>query len=144
MLRLTSLVTRTFLTLLPLLAALGCARDPVGEIRSLQDAGRYQESLEPLEKLLQERSGDAEVQYLYGIANVQTGRFSQAVWPLRKASENPEWAVRAGEALAKASLAAGDEETAIEAATHVLEKQSDDREMLKLRAEAQLRQNRFD
>ncbi|HXK22775.1 MAG TPA: tetratricopeptide repeat protein, partial [Myxococcota bacterium] len=46
--------------------------------------------------------------------------------------------------LAKASLAAGDEETAIEAATHVLEKQSDDREMLKLRAEAQLRQNRFD
>ena len=46
-----------------------------------------------------------ELQYLYGVANLRAGRLSLALWPLRKARENGEWAVRAGEALAAATLA---------------------------------------
>lgn len=136
-------LTGSIVVVLALIAVPGCARDPIAEIRAMHERGRFEASLEPLERLLETRRDDAEVQYLYGLANLQSGRFSLALWPLRRASENPEWAVRAGQALAEAALAARDEQTAIEAATRVLEKEPDDRDMLNVRAEAHLSSNRF-
>jgi len=109
----------------------------------MQEAGNYEASLKPLEKLLKTRPDDAELQYRYGLANLRTGRLSLALWPLRKARENSEWAVRAGEALAHAALDAADAQTAIEAATRVLEGHPEDSNMLNVRAEAQLLSSRF-
>src|SRR5262245_11062012 len=124
----------------------GC-EDPVArleEIRSLHEQGRFEASLGPLEELLRERPKDPELLYLYGVANAQTGRASLALWPLREASEAPEWAVRAGAALAQTALATDDYATAIEAASRVLEIEADHRAALAARAEARLGTNRFE
>ena len=82
-------LTRSLVVLLALIAGSGCARDPVGDIRSLHEEGRYEASLEPLEELLEARPEDPELQYLYGIANLRTGRVSLALWPLREAQREP-------------------------------------------------------
>src|SRR5262245_42538037 len=130
--------------LLVVLAGCQSPEDRLEEIRSMQEAGHFEASLEPLEHLLRERPADPELLYLYGVANVRTGRASLGLWPLRRAQEAPEWAVRSGTALAQAALATGDNATAIEAASHVLALEADEREALGVRAEARVRSNRFE
>src|SRR5262245_11726886 len=92
------------LVLLAVLAGCEPPADRLEKVRSLEEEGRFEASLEPLERLLRERPADPELLYLCGEANVRTGRASLALWPLRKAQEAPEWAVRAGTALARAAL----------------------------------------
>lgn len=124
----------------------GCepAGDRFAEIHSLHREGRFEASLHPLEELLAARPDDPELLTLYGVANMQSDRPSLALWPLREAREHPEWALRAGAALARAALATGDHGAAIEAASRVLEREPDHRDLLALRAEAQLRSNHFE
>ena len=140
-----ALFTSTVLLLCLLVGLLsGCGGDPLEEVRSLQEAGQYQESIEPLEDLLESRPDDPEIQYLYGLALLRTGQGSQALWPLRAASQNEEWAVTAGEALATAALLGSDSVTAIEAATQVLELEPDRGSTLRLRIDAYIDSGQYE
>ncbi|MBW2232887.1 MAG: tetratricopeptide repeat protein [Deltaproteobacteria bacterium] len=104
------------------LVVAGCeAPEPVEEIRSLQAAGHYQASIEPLRTLLESRSADPEVYYLYGVALAHTQQPTLAIWPLGRAMESPEWLVPAGIQLAGAALTVRDLEMTIEATSRVLE-----------------------
>ena len=124
----------------------GCesAKDRLDAVRSLHEEGQFETSLEPLEELLAASPEDAELLYLYGLANARSGRASLALWPLRKAREHPDWAVIAGAALAQAALTTGDNGTAIEAASRVLEVEPEYRPMLAVRSEAYVRSGHFE
>ncbi len=119
--------------------AMGCSeRDPLTEARSLQSNGRIADSLEPLRRLLVSDPDSAEVQYRYGLALARTGKPGMAIWSLRRAQEDPEWAVRAGLELARSALVAGNHGNAIEAASRVLEVEPENVDALSIRASSQL------
>jgi tetratricopeptide (TPR) repeat protein len=127
------------LVLLLCIPLAGCGpSDPVAEIRELHAKGGFAESLEPLRGFLETHPDDAEVHYLYGLALLRTGQPSLALWPLRKAMENPEWLVPAALQLAAATLTTGNHEAAIEATGRILEAEPDHVEALLLRARARM------
>jgi len=121
-----------------LVAALaGCGPgDPVAAVRELHASGRFEQSLEPLRKLVEERPDDAEVQYLYGVALVRTRQLTVAQFALRKAMETREWLVPAGLELAAAELLTDNTEAAIEATSRILEVEPDHLDARLLRARA--------
>ena len=92
--RLVALLPVAFL--LPLLLA-ACGEDAttLDDLRRLQQQGRYEQTLEPLRALLETDAADAEIHYLYGTALARTGDPSVAIWSLRRAAEDPRWAVPA-------------------------------------------------
>ncbi len=126
----------TVLPLILLLASLsGCdASSDIENVRALQESGRYEQSLEPLRRGLESAPDDVELHYRKGLALVQTGRSTQAVWSLRKAMEDPEWLQRAGLLLASAGLRAHNHELALEAADRVLAEYPEDVDALVMRA----------
>jgi tetratricopeptide (TPR) repeat protein len=128
--------------LLLLGACLGSTEDRLAEARALQDAGAFQESIEPLRELLAEEPEQGEANYLLGVALVQTGQPSLAVFPLEKAAAAPEQRVIAGLLLATtfAHLEAYDE--AIRVASDVLETDPQRSAARRLRAQALLGANR--
>jgi tetratricopeptide (TPR) repeat protein len=129
--------------LLLALAPTGCRpADPVERIRELQAAGRFQDSLEPLRELLEERGDDPEVHYLYGLALAATGSPSLALFSLRKAMESSEWVASAGLQIAAGALRTGDFDTAIEALSRVLEVEPESTQALVLRAYARAQSRR--
>ncbi len=117
--------------------------DPVAEIRKLQAAGRHADSVEPLRALLETRPDDAEVLYLYGLALTSTGLPTQAVWPLRRAMEDPVWGTPAALQLANVAMATADWDMAIGVLDPLLEREPDNTQALLLRAysRAQSRQD---
>jgi len=119
----------------------GCESETtqIDEIRALHEEMRFEDTIEPLEGLMRTRVDDPELQYMYGVALMGTGRPSLGLWSLRSAREHPEWAVRAGMALAQAAVNSGDGEAAMDAASRVLEIEPENRTMLALRAEAHLK-----
>ncbi len=117
----------------------GCGpRDPVQEVRELQEQGRFADSLDPLRALLEERPDDPELHFLYGSALRRTGQASLSLWSLRKASRQPGWEVPAGLELAASAYQSQNFPTAVKEAGRVLEIEPDNTQALRLRAEAQL------
>lgn len=128
-----------------LLIFAGCAgsvEDRLAEVRALQDAGQFNESVEPLRELLAKNPDQAEANYLLGVALVQTGQLSLAVWPLEKAANDPTQETSAGLLLASTFLGLQSHEDAVRIATRVLEKDPDRVAALKVRAQALLGANR--
>lgn len=121
-----------------LAAACGGCGDSVERVRDLQAQGDYAASVEPLRRLLDERPGDPEVNYLYGLALVQTGKPSQAMWALRESSRDPAWAVRAGLEVAGAALSTRDFPAAVAASEAVLAVDPDNADALRMRGMAHL------
>lgn len=124
-----------------LLFVLLCACHPVSDVdkaRSLQEAGNFEASLEPLRQAIEARPDDAELHYLYGLALVQTGRPTQAAWSLRRAMEQPEWLTPAGLLLASSALATYNHELALQATDRVLQAEPDNQMALALRAQARI------
>lgn len=120
---------------------LGCSpNDPLEEVRRLQASGRLEESLEPLRNLLDSAPDSSEVHYRYGLALTRTGRPGMAVWSLRRAKDDPAWAVPASLELARAALGSGNWSNAIEASSSVLEDDPENVEALEMRAEAYMGQ----
>lgn len=116
---------------------LGCgADDPLGEIRELHASGRFEESLDPLRELVDARTGDAEVYYLYGVALASTREVTQAVWPLRKAMESPEWYEPAVLHLAQLSLMTTDWDMATSLLDELIERNPESTRGVLLRAYA--------
>jgi tetratricopeptide (TPR) repeat protein len=120
-----------------LIAAVGCSEGAsLDEVRAQHERGEYEQSIEPLRELLQERPDDPEVNYLYAHALILTQRPSLSTWALRKAMEDPDWTVRAGIQLAHAALAGADYNEAVIAADKVLEKEPQNVEAMLARANA--------
>jgi len=128
--------TRRFTGPRPLIAALlacalvnvACQQDVesrLTEIRALQEAGQFEPSIAPLRVLLAAEPSHAEANYRLGVALVQTGRPSLAVWPLQKATQSEDYSVQAGLLLAGTLLAAEDYEESIRAVDRVLAEDPD-------------------
>ncbi len=138
-----SSLARTLAAALPLLFACGGApEDALHAIRALQDEGRFEDSIEPLRALLDERSGGGEVAYRYSVALAQTGRSTQAFWSLREAMKDPAWLVRAGTLLAELALRSGNPDVAIQVLDEVLEREPEQVDALSLRCRARLHNRR--
>lgn len=106
---------------LGLLATLACSSgDPLEEIESLHANGRFEETIPPLRKLLDEDPTQARVNLLLGRALFRNGSAGVAVWPLRKATESPEHAVEAGLLLTEAMLEGRTAPDAVEEIDRVL------------------------
>lgn len=119
----------------------GCAgsvEDRIVEVRALQDAGQFNESIEPLRKLLATQPDQPEANYLLGVALVQTGQPSLAVWPLEKAANDPSQALPAGLLLASTFLALQTYDDALRVATSVIERDPERVAAIKIRAQALL------
>jgi tetratricopeptide (TPR) repeat protein len=119
------------------IAACGGVDSP-DHVRQLHAEGRFEDSIEPLRDLLAEQPEDAELHYLHGVALIGAGEPRSAIWSLRKASEAPEWLVRASIELASIELDAQNWPRVIEAADRVLAAEPDHRRALFLRGEAHL------
>jgi tetratricopeptide (TPR) repeat protein len=123
-------------------ACASSVEDRLAEVRALQDAGQFSESIEPLRELLAKNPDQAEANYLLGVALVQTGQLSLAVWPLEKASSDPSQATTAGLLLASTFLGLQAHEDAVRVATKVVEQDPDRVAALKVRAHGLLGANR--
>lgn len=124
-----------------LLLAVGCqggVESQMAEIRSLQTAGQFDPSIAPLRQVLSDEPDHPEANYRLGIALVQTGRPSLAVWPLQKASMSESHAVPAGILLATTLITNGTFEESHRAATRVLEIEPDNVTALSTRGYAYL------
>lgn len=123
--------------LLMLVAA--CDRPPsIDGIRTLQDEGRYAETIEPLRRLLEEAPDDPETHLLYGTALARTGAARVALWSLRKAAETEAFTVPATLELAGAHARSGNWGDAIAAAAAVIEIEPENLPARILRGEAYL------
>lgn len=113
----------------------GCESQSDAETaRALLEAGRFQQSLAPLARALENDPDDPELHFQNGLALVQTGAGTQAVWSLRKAMEDPEWLQQAGLLLASVGLNAQNHELGLESVERVLEAHPDDADALLIRA----------
>lgn len=126
------------------LAAAGCrgVEQRLDEARSLQDAGLYLESIDPLKALLEEAPDNAEANELLGVAYLQTNQPSLAVYPLEKAARSPEHAIVVGTLLAIAYSRTDLFESAVGAADRVLAVAPDHHVARYLRAQAYLSMGR--
>lgn len=132
----------TFVASFLVVACASSVEDRLAEVRQLQDAGQFSESIEPLRELLAKNPDLGEANYLLGVALVQTGQMSLAVWPLEKASSDPSQALTAGLLLASTYLGLQAHEDAVRVATKVIEQDPDRVAALKVRAQALLGANR--
>ena len=127
--------------LVVLLATSACQYDResrMAEIRALQAAGQFDESIAPLRVLLTAEADHPEANYRLGVALVQTGRPSLAIWPLQKASQSEEFAIQGGLMLASTLLSTESNEEAIRAADQVLAIDPDRIAALQTRAQANI------
>jgi tetratricopeptide (TPR) repeat protein len=129
------------LAALILLAAVACARggdleQQLSELRSLQNEGKSAETLDELTELARLHPENAEVSFRLGLAMIAVGRATEAVFPLRKATDADEFAVPAGIVLASTLSQTGNHAAALRAAERVLEHEAENETALVLRATA--------
>lgn len=124
----------------------GCGGDieaRMAEVRALQDVGQFSASIEELREILAIVPDYPEAAYRLGVALVQTGESSRAVWALQKASESPAYAVVAGLLLASTHLENENFEEAVRAADRVLEIDPERQLALQLRAKGNIGAGRY-
>ena len=106
----------------------GCYNDPesrLAEIRAIQAGGRFEESIKPLRVLLTAEPDHPEANYRLGVALVQTGRSSLALWPLMKGASSQEFGTQAGLLLTATLISQESYEEAIRAVDRILERDPD-------------------
>jgi len=130
-------IIRTTLGFL-LLFNLACGpSDPLEDIREMQSAGKFSESINPLRGYLDKNpSQQTEASFMLGKALLKTGSGGLAVWPLRKASESPDYAVEAGMLLTEAMIESRTAPDAVKAIDRVLAIEPENLEALVLRVDA--------
>jgi tetratricopeptide (TPR) repeat protein len=136
-----------WLALGALLWCTGCGGDVesrMAEVRALQDVGQFAGSIPELREILVVAPDLPEANYRLGLALVQTGEASRAVWPLQKAMESSEYAATAGLLLASTHLQTRNFDEAVRAANRVLEEDPDRIAALRVRAMANLTGRKLD
>lgn len=106
------------------------------EIRVLHAAGRYQESIEPLRRLVKEAPSDPERLYLYGKALWSIGRVGLALWPLKGAMEDPDHLLPAGRLFVRSMMLNEAWDDAEAACDEMLDRFGENAAVLTLRAYA--------
>jgi tetratricopeptide (TPR) repeat protein len=106
--------------LLAFASGLACGQGPLVEIRTLQEAGRFEESIEPLRTRLAAKPDDGEANLLLGVALVQTGQPVLALAPLERARAASEHRIVAGLLLATTLLILESPEQAVEVSSDLL------------------------
>jgi tetratricopeptide (TPR) repeat protein len=117
----------------------GCGGDiesRMAEVRALQDVGQFSASVPELQEILAIDPDLPEANYRLGLAQVQMGEPSRAVFALEKASESSEYLIPAGVLLASTHQQTKNYDEAIRAATRVLEADPDREAALRIRATA--------
>ena len=94
----------------------------LAHLRSLQESGRYGDTLQPLREILSKSPDDPEANFLLGLGLMQTGRTPEAVGPLRKAAANDAYATEGGILLASALAASQNYAEAVAATSRVIQK----------------------
>jgi tetratricopeptide (TPR) repeat protein len=116
----------------------------LAEAHALQDVGQFADSVDPLREVLAEAPDHGEANQMLGMALIQTGQPSLALFPLQRATQDPEYAVSAGILLATTALQLQSYEEAIRAADQVLQIDPDRVAALQVRAHANIGANRYD
>ena len=125
--------------LLLLAFAPGCgASDPVAEATALLETEDVEGALEVLREAVEESPGDPALNHLYGQALIANQQAGLASWPLRRATEDPEWAVKSGLLLTQSLLLTQNHHEAVRAADAVLADDPDNLAAVRLRADARL------
>jgi tetratricopeptide (TPR) repeat protein len=141
-------MTRGTVTLAALagLFALGCGgvESQLGAIRELQEQGQFEASIGALDQVLARDPGNAEANYRLGLALVQTGEPSRAVWPLQKAAEASGYEISAGVLLASTYFQTQNYDEAIRAADRVLGAEPERQAALRIRANANVAARRLE
>ncbi len=110
----------------------------MAEVRALQDVGQFTASIDELREILAVAPDDPEASYRLGVALVQTGEMSRAVWPLEKAAESPDYTIQASLLLASTHFANQNFEAVVKAADRVLEADPNRLVALRMRAKGNL------
>ena len=141
-------VRRLLLLLILALSALSCAEETresrIEAIQQMQANDQYRQSVQVLREMLRETPDDPEINHLYGLSLLSTGRPSLAVWSLRKAANHEDFAVQDGLLLTKALMRGGSAEDAVKAANQVIAYEPENMEALQLRLDANLTAMRND
>ena len=141
-------MTRVTVTLAALagLLAFGCGglESQLTAIRELQAQGQFEASIGALDQVLTRDPGNAEANYRLGLALVQTGEPSRAVWPLQKAAESSGYEISAGVLLASTYFQTQNYDEAIRAADRVLAADPDRQAALRIRANANVAARRLE
>jgi tetratricopeptide (TPR) repeat protein len=116
----------------------GDVESRMAEVRALQDVGQFAASIEELREILAITPDLAEANYRLGMALVQTGEPSRAVWPLQKAADSSQYEITAGILLASTHFQTKNYDESIRAANRVLEIDPDRQAALRIRAQAYL------
>jgi tetratricopeptide (TPR) repeat protein len=114
----------------------GADDDRMVEIRALQNAGRFEDSIDELREVLAETPELPEASYRLGVALARTGNLSRSVWALEKASEASEFSIPANLQLASVQFGLNNFEESIRASDRVLAADPNHREALHLNAHA--------
>jgi tetratricopeptide (TPR) repeat protein len=110
----------------------------MAEVRAMQDVGQFTASIGELREILAMAPDHPEATYRLGVALVQTGEPSRAVWALEKAAESTDYAIPASLLLSAAHFSSQNFEAAVAAADHVLEQDPDRIAALRLRAKGNI------
>ncbi len=139
-------IATVFGLLVLVLAQSGCGADDdrMGEIRALQDAGGFDESIGRLRGVLVETPELPEANYRLGVALVRTGNPSRAVWVLEKASEASAFSIPANLQLASVQFGLNNFEESIRASDRVLAVDPNHRDALSLNAQAHVGARRLE
>ncbi len=119
-----------------------CGPDPLAEAKQHQARGAFAASLEPLRTYLDQHPEDSEAQFLYGMALSSTSRLTEAIWPLRRAAEDPEWKTPATLQLARMAVGTADWDMATGLLDPLIDEQPDDVQALGIRAFARAQSRR--
>jgi tetratricopeptide (TPR) repeat protein len=125
-------------------ACAGSVESRLAEIQALHDSAQFEASIDPLREILAEHPDHGEANQLLGVALIQTGQPSLAIWPLEKASRDPEYTVSAGMLLASTAITLRGYEDAIRAVDRVLEVDPERETAVLLRAQALLAAGRHE
>jgi len=125
----------------------GCGGDVesrMAEVRALQDVGQFTASIDELREILVIAPDLPEASYRLGVALVQTGERSRAIWSLQKASESSEYSIPAGSLLATVHFGNRDFDESLRVIDRVLEIDPERAAALQMRAKANIGARNFD
>jgi len=140
-------LTAGFLALAVGALSVGCGSSidsRLEEVRALQDAGQFNDSIPPLRSILEQAPDNPEANHRLGFALTQTGQSSLSIWPLEKSAKSEEYAIPSGLLLAAVFVSLGQSEEAIPVLNHVLEIDPHTPGALRILAEAQLAVGQMD